>query len=1091
MNSLDPNTYGHQQAPEDASHHEDRHPATTIHSLSRAIAARKSEYVRPHQIRVKIGIWNVAACPGTEKDLRSWFIDGKGIDQRLAGLGLSRNSAVNLEQEQSTGSDNDNPDAVRLIGGDKIGLYVLGLQEVIDLNLTRTTFFTDPEPRERWTAVLTEALPEGYELIVSEQLSGILLLIFASAEVASTISNVNTVATGTGLLGYMGNKGALATRIMLGETTRMVFINSHLASGSEASNLERRCWDYNQILSRTQFAPINNNGVLEDDKEKIGDEDFIFWLGDLNFRLDNIPGDDIRRLLELHTRGEYDITKKPLPSIPQVESEIGVFINASDSDSEERGSDTNTMTTISTRDAAITSDDVSEHLPHPGRFEDEESDEYQPDPSSDPVSLQATIDSLLPHDQLKRMMKEKKIFHDGWREGPITFLPTYKYDVGTIGQFDSSEKRRAPSWCDRILFRTRKEKEEYEINIREQEEAKIKDTEMKAQGMENATDEEEVLFNYDPESDGEPRDFSAFEENESYEIYDEEAEEVTTKDGYIDKIRLDIYTAHQRITSSDHKPVVSIFTLEYDAVVPNLKAKVHAEIVRALDRAENEGRPGITIVIDGQGDSDEGLDFGPVSFMKNVTRTFTIANTSQVPAILSFGKKPTPTVNGLYEELPPWLTTGFARTSNIDGTSDESIVNLGEEVTLEPGDTITAILDIYISTLSQLNSFNSGLISLEDVLILQVLNGRDHFIPFHGTWLPTCFGRSIEELIRLPSSCGGIRNFEKERPEIATSAIPYSLDIHTSHPRELFRLIETIENLSERVVADESILSIQSPEARIPREKWGWPFDVATHVFSGAPSHQFLRGELIDALDCGATNLLNVFPAEISSVQRLELTCEVLDLFLRSFIDGIVTAPLFARIEASLPNLTALNRSQEDNEADKAAILDILATAPNHNISFVFLVAMLGKVISELAPLPKVTAWVFKGNQSLSRAESRKSAGTFTSNSNSRSGLGGGGASNRNSFGAAASSAASVAAVAASNSFGGVRRSLSLRRSATIQPDEVIRRIGVETEYARVLGRTICRTATAPCSLDTLPARERREVEARMAKVVEVFFARP
>lgn len=39
----------------------------------------------------------------------------------------------------------------------------------------------------------------------------------------------------------------------------------------------------------------------------------------------------------------------------------------------------------------------------------------------------------------------------GFHEGKLTFLPTYKYDNGS-SEYDTSEKARTPSWTDRVLF---------------------------------------------------------------------------------------------------------------------------------------------------------------------------------------------------------------------------------------------------------------------------------------------------------------------------------------------------------------------------------------------------------------------------------------------------------------------------------------------------------------------------------------------------------------------------------------------------------------------------------------------------------------
>lgn len=60
-------------------------------------------------------------------------------------------------------------------------------------------------------------------------------------------------------------------------------------------------------------------------------------------------------------------------------------------------------------------------------------------------------EELLNNDELREQMRRGKVF-PGFVEAPITFPPTYKYDVDS-DLFDTSEKRRTPSWTDRIVWK--------------------------------------------------------------------------------------------------------------------------------------------------------------------------------------------------------------------------------------------------------------------------------------------------------------------------------------------------------------------------------------------------------------------------------------------------------------------------------------------------------------------------------------------------------------------------------------------------------------------------------------------------------------
>ncbi|KAL8706373.1 MAG: hypothetical protein Q9201_000581 [Fulgogasparrea decipioides] len=900
-------------------------------TLSQAVFERRAEYTVSKKIKIKVGTWNVAALSGTEKDVGGWFVGGKGISESLSVLSLREKdgaadteSLENVEQQEARRSKKEPTipinESVLLPGGEEIGLYVLGLQEIVDISSATEALrpYNDPHPGRKWKRAVEAALPNGYVLVVEQQLIGLYLLVYAAPSISPTVSSVSTTSVRTGLMGYMGNKGAVVARIILGETTRFVFINCHLCAGVEKGNLERRNWDASQVQKQTRFDPVYIDDIdTEEVREGIGDEDFAFWLGDLNYRLDDLPGEDVRRLLMLHTRNEYSQTNT---SKRKINAELVLHDNVSGGESTR--DDTASHTSSST-DAASSTDTASTLR----------SSETL-DPSSDPSSLHTTLASLLAHDQLRQQMRERKAFHDGWREGPIDFLPTYKYDVGSVGMFDSSEKKRGPSWCDRILFRTRRDKLEYDHKIRAEEAAKKRDQEMKAHGMDEPNiNEEEILFDYDPATDGADDEYDPDADHE-------DPEAVMTKAGFEDKIHLDYYTSHQRVLSSDHKPLDAIFTVTYEAVDPDLKSKIHQEVARKLDKAENEARPAVTVIVDPHQESHggthpftdhESVDFGSVHFASTKTRNITIANTGPVPASLEFTDRIVSSGQAA-GAAPPWLRIQFDWVKDRSPNNAES----HDVYTLEPGDAANVELTVYISDIDLVRALNEGHASLEDVLILRVHNGRDYFLPVHATWSPSSFGRSIGNLIRVPET--GIRKSHDQSGD--GPGREDTEGVKWSAPREIFRLTEAVGYLVERAVAD---LAMRSVNERPPWEDVAWPFIVPTENTGQLDK---LEDRIREALD-NNTSISETFEMETALVERAEAVARTLLALLASLEDGVITHALWTELEHDIKGREK-SKQHLSAEEEKVKILDVLISSPAHSTSFTFLMSMLIKVINEI-----------------------------------------------------------------------------------------------------------------------------------------------
>uniref|UniRef100_A0A182Q6W8 Inositol polyphosphate-related phosphatase domain-containing protein n=1 Tax=Anopheles farauti TaxID=69004 RepID=A0A182Q6W8_9DIPT len=126
-----------------------------------------------------------------------------------------------------------------------------------------------------WTQKFKEVLKErDYVVIKTEQMQGLLLSVFARRKHLLHLRQVETEYTRTGLGGIWGNKGAVSIRLNLYGSS-ICLVNAHLAAHDHM--LEERINDYERIVQEQKFHVKA--------KETIFDHDYVFWFGDLNFRL--------------------------------------------------------------------------------------------------------------------------------------------------------------------------------------------------------------------------------------------------------------------------------------------------------------------------------------------------------------------------------------------------------------------------------------------------------------------------------------------------------------------------------------------------------------------------------------------------------------------------------------------------------------------------------------------------------------------------------------------------------------------------------------------------------------------------------------
>lgn len=164
-------------------------------------------------------------------------------------------------------------------------LYAIGLQEVSAKPQDRLLdiLFDDP-----WINAAKQVLSRwDYVKLKQVRLQGIILVIFCKRTHLIHIRGIQTRYTRTGLGGIWGNKGGVSVRFNAYGCS-LCIVNSHLAAHDE--DLDQRIYEYNNIVDTQNFVDSQSKNILT--------HDYVFWMGDLNFRINDFSNEEVKLLIE-------------------------------------------------------------------------------------------------------------------------------------------------------------------------------------------------------------------------------------------------------------------------------------------------------------------------------------------------------------------------------------------------------------------------------------------------------------------------------------------------------------------------------------------------------------------------------------------------------------------------------------------------------------------------------------------------------------------------------------------------------------------------------------------------------------------------
>ncbi|XP_014252090.1 synaptojanin-1 [Cimex lectularius] len=161
-----------------------------------------------------------------------------------------------------------------LEGDTPCDIYAIGFQELVDLNASNIMAVSS-ENAKSWAEELQKILSRDrpYILVTYIQLVGVCLYLFIQPYLAKYLKDVAVDSVKTGFGGATGNKGGVAIRCTVYNTS-ITFVCAHFAAGQ--SQVNERNSDYNEITRKITF-PLGSN---------LKSQDYVIWCGDFNYRVD-------------------------------------------------------------------------------------------------------------------------------------------------------------------------------------------------------------------------------------------------------------------------------------------------------------------------------------------------------------------------------------------------------------------------------------------------------------------------------------------------------------------------------------------------------------------------------------------------------------------------------------------------------------------------------------------------------------------------------------------------------------------------------------------------------------------------------------